>query len=75
MNKTHPLSTPMVVRPLDINKDPFRPHENNEKLLGNEVPYLSDIGVLIYLANNIQPDIAFSINLLARFSSSLSRRH
>ena len=25
MDKTHPLSTPMVVRSLDVKKDPFRP--------------------------------------------------
>ena len=25
MDKTHPLSTPMVIRSLDVTKDPFRP--------------------------------------------------
>ena len=34
MDKSHPLSTPMVVRSLDVNKDPFRPRENDEELLG-----------------------------------------
>jgi hypothetical protein len=47
MNKSHPLSTPMVVRSLDVKKDPYRPRENNEKVLGPKVPYLSVIGVLI----------------------------
>ena len=69
MDKAHPLSTPMVVKALDINKDPFRPHKNNEELLGPEVLYLSTIGVLMYLANNTRLNIAFPINLLARFSA------
>ncbi|XP_060216728.1 secreted RxLR effector protein 161-like [Lycium barbarum] len=75
MDKVHPLSTPIVVRSLDINKDPFRPYENDEELLGAEIPYLSAIGTLMYLANNSRPDIAFSVSLLARFSSSPTRRH
>lgn len=75
MDKAHPLSTPMVVRSLDPKKDPFRPHENEEELLGPEVPYLSAIGALMYLANNTRPDISFSVSLLARFSSSPTRRH
>ena len=75
MDKTHPLSTPMVMRLLDINRDPFRPHENNKKLLVPEVPYLSAISALMYLANNTWPDIAFPVSLLARFSSFPTRRH
>ncbi|XP_074306298.1 secreted RxLR effector protein 161-like [Silene latifolia] len=41
----------MVVRSLDIDKDPFRPRENNEEILGPEVPYLSAIGALMYIAS------------------------
>nr|AQY61295.1 Pol [Coffea arabica] len=75
MDKAHTLSTPMVVRSLDPNKDPFRPREENEEILGPEVPYLSAIGALMYLANCTRPDISFAVNLLARFSSSPTRRH
>ena len=75
MDKAHPLSSPMVVRSLDVKKDPFRPYEKGEKLLGPEVPYLSVIGALMYLANCTRPDIAFSVNLLARYSSAPTRRH
>jgi Reverse transcriptase (RNA-dependent DNA polymerase) len=46
MDKAHPLSTPMIVRSLDMKKDPYRPRENNEKALDPEVPYLSAIGCL-----------------------------
>ena len=75
MDKAHPLSTPMVVRSLDAQKDPFRPCEDNEEILGSEIPYLSAIGALMYLANCTRPDIAFSVNLLARYSSAPTRRH
>jgi len=75
MEKAHPLSSPMVVRSLDEKRDPFRPRENDEELLGPEVPYLSAIGALTYLASHTRPDIAFAVNLLARYSSSPTRRH
>ncbi|KAK4382113.1 Retrovirus-related Pol polyprotein from transposon TNT 1-94 [Sesamum angolense] len=75
MNNAHPLSTPMVVRSLDVNKDPFRPPTHNDEILGPEVPYLSAIGALMYLANNTRPDIAFSVNLLARYNSTPTKRH
>ncbi|CAN4088532.1 unnamed protein product [Withania somnifera] len=75
MDKAHPLSTPMVVRSLDVNKDPFRPHEENEELLGHEVPYLGAIGALMYLSNATRPDIAFYVNFLVRYSSSPTQRH
>ena len=75
MDKANPLSTPMVVRSLNINNDPFRPCEENEKVLGPEVPYLNAIGALMYLTNCTRPDISFAVNLLARFSSSPTQRH
>ena len=52
IDKTCPLSTPMVVRLLDVKKDFFRPREDNEKSFGPEVPYLSAIGAPLHLANN-----------------------
>ena len=33
MDKVHPLSTPMVIRSLDVTKDPFRPPECDSKIL------------------------------------------
>ena len=38
MDKSHPLSTLMVVRSLEVDKDPFRPKEDTEDILGPEVP-------------------------------------
>ncbi|XP_073138282.1 secreted RxLR effector protein 161-like [Henckelia pumila] len=65
----------MVVRSLDVEKDIFRSRDKQEELLGPEVSYLSAIGALMYLANSTRPDIAFAVNLLARYSSSPTRRH
>ena len=64
----------MVVRPIDINKDHFRPREEEEEeISGPQVPYLSAIAALMYLANSTQPDIAFTINLLSRHSAKLTK--
>ena len=65
----------MVVRSLDMNKDQFRPKDEDEELLGPEVPYLSVIGTLMYIANCIRPDIAFAVNLLARHSACPTKHH
>ena len=59
IDKTHPLSTPMVISSLEINKYHFRPKENDEKLFGPEVPYLSTIDALMYLASHTRLYIAF----------------
>nr|ACY01923.1 hypothetical protein [Beta vulgaris] len=75
MDKAHPISSPMVVRSLNEKDDPFRPREENEEILGPEVPYLSAIGALMYLANNTRLDIAFSVNLLARYINAPTKRH
>ena len=75
MDKVNPLSSPMVVRSLDVKKDSFRPCKKNEELLSPEVPYLSSIDALMYLVNCTCLDIAFSINLLAKYSFASTRRH
>ena len=49
--------------------------KKDEELLGPEVPYLSAIGALMYLANCIGPNITFSVNLLARYSSAPTQRY
>jgi hypothetical protein len=68
MEKSHPLSTLMVIRLLDVKKDHFCPREDDEEIFGPEIPYLSTIGALMYLANCTRLNIVFSVNLLARYS-------
>ena len=75
MDKSHPVSSPMVVRSLEVTKDPFRPKEETEELLGPEVPCLSAIGALMYLANYTRLYIAFSVNLLARYNLAPTKRN
>ena len=66
----------MVVRSLKMTIDLFQPKEENEELLGLEVPYLSAISALMYFANYTRPDmLVFSVNLLAIYNSSLTRTH
>ena len=43
MDKAYSMSTPMVVRTLDVQKDPFRPPDEGEIILGLETSYLSAI--------------------------------
>jgi hypothetical protein len=75
MNKSYPSKTPKVVRSLDVEKDPFRPRDDGEELLGPEVPYLSVIGALMYIANYMKSDLAFALNLLARHSAAPNKLH
>ena len=75
MNEAHPLTSPMVVCSLDVKNDTFHPCEKGEELLGPEVPYLSAIGALMYLATCTRPYIAFPVNLLARYSFAPTQRH
>ena len=65
----------MIVRSLNVKKNPFCPREDNEEILDPEILYLSAVGALIYLTNCPWPDISFATNLLAKFSSSPTRRH
>jgi hypothetical protein len=74
MDKTYSASTPMFIRALEKDKDPFR-SKVEEEVPGQEYPYLSVIGVLIYLANNMRPDIAFVVNCLARHSTAPTMRY
>ena len=70
MDKTYILNIQMQVCSLYVNKDIFRPPDDNEK-----VSYLSVIGALMYIANNTIPEIAFSVNLLAIYSFSPTKKY
>ena len=75
MDKAQPLNILMQVRLLDMKKDVFWPWDDDEELFGLEVPYVTAICAIISFANNTRSDIAFSANLLARYSSSPLKGH
>ena len=75
MDKSHSLSSLMIVYSLKVKNKLLCPKEDNEELLGLEVPYYNVIGVPMNLANYTQPDIAFLVNLLVKYSSTLPQRH
>jgi hypothetical protein len=75
MDKAYPATTPMILHALEKDKDPFKSREEGEEVLGQEYPYLSVIGALIYPVNNTRPDIAFTINYLTRHSVAPTMRH
>jgi hypothetical protein len=47
MNKPYPSKTPMAVRYLYMEKDPFQPREEREKILGLDYPFLDAIDALM----------------------------
>ncbi|XP_070681777.1 secreted RxLR effector protein 161-like [Malus domestica] len=49
--------------------------EDEEEILQPEVPYLSAIGALLYLAQCTRPNISFAIHLLVGHSNVPTRRH
>jgi hypothetical protein len=74
MDKAYSARTPMIVRSLKRDKNPFRPKEG-EEVLRQEYPYISVSGALMYLTNNTRLDIAFTVNYLVRHSAAPTMRH
>jgi hypothetical protein len=75
IDKAYPSKTHMVLRALEKDTDPFRSRQYGEEVLGSEYPYLSVIRALMYIANNTRPDIAFAVNLIARYNVAPTIRH
>ncbi|XP_050147323.1 secreted RxLR effector protein 161-like [Malus sylvestris] len=65
----------MVVQTLDAKCDPLCPKEDEDEILEPEVPYLNEIDASLHLAQCTRSDISFSVNLLARYSNTPTRRH
>ena len=52
MDKSYPLSSPMVVCSLEISEDMFNLKEENEVVFSSKVLYLNVIDILIYHINH-----------------------
>ncbi|KAL3698614.1 hypothetical protein R1sor_012690 [Riccia sorocarpa] len=71
----HPRDTPLEVRNLKPEQDIYGPMREGETILLAKYPYLAAIGSLMYAAMTTRPDIAFSVNLLARHTQDPTQRH
>ena len=74
MDKTLPLSILIVIWSLKLHKNPFRYKEHDNEIFDLEISYFNATRVLMYLAQYIRSDIAFVVNLLARFNFEPIRR-
>ena len=64
-------TTPKIPIPTGIKVEPFTEIASKEAILD----YQQKIGSLIYLGDKTRPDLAFYINLLARFMANPSPQH
>ena len=69
MDKAHLLSSPMVVRSLDVKNDSFCPCEKGEELLSLKYHNLVLLVHLCILLTVLAQIFIFSVNLLVRYSS------
>ena len=74
MDKSHLLSSLLIVHSFEVKNDLFCLKEDNEELLGPKVPYYSVSVVLMNLANYTRPNIAFLVNLLVRYSFASTQK-
>ena len=74
MDKTFLFNLLMVVHSFEVKKL-FRSCKNDKYLLGPKILYHNVFGALIYLVSCIPLDIAFCVNLLARYTFILTRRY
>jgi Reverse transcriptase (RNA-dependent DNA polymerase) len=75
MTDCNGIQTPMELRPMG-KTDPYRPRDEGEAKLDIEkFKYMTAIGCLMYIAVSTRPDIAFAVNLLARYTTDPCERH
>lgn len=73
MDNSTPLTTPIVVRSIRVDTDPFRLCIDFEQIMVMNIIIYCNWSFM-YLANCTQPGIAFVVNLLVRFSSAPTKR-
>jgi len=68
-----PVGTPILPGlKLSIEQSPKTPEEKEQM---NDVPYISAVGSLMYLATMTHPDIAYATGVLARFNCNPGMAH
>jgi hypothetical protein len=67
MDSSHAISTPADIKTLGTDK--------NGPVFNEQWDYASAVGMLMYLATNSRPDIAFAINQCARFTHTPRASH
>ncbi|EEB89105.1 hypothetical protein MPER_12841, partial [Moniliophthora perniciosa FA553] len=73
MTDCKPATTPMTPNLiLSKSQSPQTPDEVEEM---SEIPYISAVGSLLYLATMTRPDIAYTASVLARFNSNPGMDH
>ena len=75
IDKSYHNKTPMVVHSLEIEKDPFRPWDIEENILGLRFHILVSLEHLCIFANCTMSDIVFVVNILVRHSVNPTHRH
>lgn len=68
-----PVSTPMEPG-LSLSSS-MSPQSDEETAAMKDVPYISAVGALMYLAICTRPDIAYTVSTLSRFNSSPGPAH
>ena len=73
MTDCKPVGTPML--PGEKLTSEQSPKTDEEKREMENIPYISAIGSLMYLATMTRPDIAYTVGVLARFNSNPGMAH
>ena len=73
MTDCKPVGTPML--PGEKLTSEQSPKTDEEKREMENIPYISAVGSLMYLATMTRPDIAYTVGVLARFNSNPGMAH
>ena len=75
LENTKVRQTPLQVRSTHIDTDLYGPIRDGETVYEHIRSYRQYVGMISYLALTTRPDLAFAVNLLARFSNKPTHRH
>lgn len=73
MSDCKPVKTPMNVD-IKLSKS-HSPQNGSERRAMSQIPYMTAVGALLYLAMCTRPDISYSVGVLSRFTSNPGMAH